>query len=85
MRSGASSVAVAGLTALAGAIPAFAVVAGLEFGADGTITGVRIGISVTLTVQACAWLILTAAAWTQVRSLYPGDRIARDRHPAPVP
>lgn len=61
--------ATAGIAILAAAFAAMATVAGLVFGSGVTLTGLRVGISIALTIEVLAVATLAIAAWMRVREL----------------
>jgi len=62
-----AAVARIGLGLLAGAGAAIALVGGLVFGADVTLTGIRIGMSIAIAIQLAAIAVLGLAGWIRVR------------------
>ncbi|HZR50642.1 MAG TPA: hypothetical protein VFB06_14100, partial [Streptosporangiaceae bacterium] len=67
-----AAIAEGGLGILACSGAAVAVVGGLVFGADVTLTGVRIGMSIAIAIQLAAVAVLSLAGWVRVRELTAG-------------
>lgn len=59
----------AGLAVLVAAFIAYAVMAGLVFGSNLSLTGVRVGPSVVIGIQFVAVVVLGMAVWTRLREL----------------
>jgi hypothetical protein len=67
--SRAAPIALGGLVILAVAFASFAVVSGVVFGPNATLTGIRVGIPIAITIELIAVATLGFAAWTRVREL----------------
>lgn len=77
LNSRPAAVAQVGLGLLAGSGAAVAVVGGLVFGPDVTLTGIRAGMPIAIAIQLAAVAVLGLAAWIRVRELAAGAHSAR--------
>ena len=71
--SSAGPIVLGGLAVLVAGFISFAVVSGLEFGHDGTLTGLRVGVSTTDTIMLIALITLGSAAWVRFREIVLHD------------
>jgi hypothetical protein len=67
--SRAGSVAFAGLVILVAAFSAAAFVSGVVFGADATLTGLRVGAAIVVAIEAIAVAVLGLAGWTRTHEI----------------